>query len=73
MIQGIVDCFFEENEEIVVIDFKTDYVTEETAYEKALYYFTQLDTYAGALERILDKPIKERLIYFFSVNKAFNV
>ena len=73
LLQGVVDCFFEEDGELVVIDFKTDRVTEETIEERAKHYTPQLDTYAKALERITGKRVKERIVYFFTLKRAFNI
>lgn len=62
-IQGIVDCFFEEDEEIVLIDYKTDYVTDENIDEIYEKYKIQLDLYSMALENITGKKVKEKYIY----------
>jgi ATP-dependent helicase/nuclease subunit A len=67
MLQGVVDCFFEEDGELIVVDFKTDRVTAETLGEKANHYAPQLAAYADALERITGKHVKERVVYFFAV------
>jgi hypothetical protein len=69
MLQGVVDCFFEEGGALTVIDFKTDRVTRDTLDEKAGYYAPQLLAYSEALERITGKPVKSRIIYFFAVNR----
>jgi len=73
LLQGVVDCFFEENGELVVVDFKTDRVNEKTLNEKAQQYTPQLNAYADALHRITGKHVKERIIYFFSINSAYVV
>jgi len=70
LIQGVVDCFFEEYGEIVVVDFKTDKVTVGNYKEKAQRYAQQLAAYADALYLITGKPVKERIIYFFTINTA---
>jgi len=73
LLQGVVDCFFEEDGKLVVIDFKTDRVNEETIHEKARLYSPQLETYADALKRITGKPVKEQYIYFFALDSAYPV
>ena len=73
LLQGVIDCYFEENGELVVIDFKTDKVTQDTVKERATYYTPQLDAYAEALERITGKQVKERIIYFFATNTPFSL
>ena len=71
LLQGMVDCFFEENGQLTVIDFKTDYVTAQTVDEKKEQYTPQLAIYSEALERITGKPVKERVIHFFSIDQSF--
>ena len=73
LLQGIVDCFFIEGDEIVVLDFKSDKVSNENVREKAQRYTPQLDVYADALERITGKRVKEKIIYFFAIDLAFLV
>jgi len=73
MLQGIVDCFFEEDGELTVVDFKTDNVTADTLERKASDYTPQLIAYSNALERITRKRVKERIIYFFALNIACEV
>lgn len=65
LIQGIIDVFFEEDGELVLADYKTDAVKE--AEELVRRYRVQLDYYAMALERLLGKRVKERIIYSFAL------
>jgi ATP-dependent helicase/nuclease subunit A len=73
LLQGVIDCFFEEDGEIVVVDFKTDRVTEKTVTEAAHHYSRQLNAYADALHHITGKRVKERIIYFFSLDRAYSL
>ena len=58
LLQGVVDCCMEEAGELVVIDFKTDV---EVAPER---YTGQLEAYAMAMERILEKPVKGAALWY---------
>lgn len=69
LLQGVVDCALLEDDSITVIDFKTDFVTEETLQAKVLGYQPQVEAYAGALQRIYQKPVKQRYLYFFHLNR----
>ena len=69
LLQGVVDCALIEDDGITVVDFKTDRVTEETMLERAEHYAPQIRTYAEALARIYEKPVKEAVLYFFAVEK----
>ena len=72
-LQGVVDCAMVDEDGITVIDFKTDYVTEETLPEKTAYYRPQVEAYAGAMHRIYQLPIKESWLYFFRLNRFVKV
>ena len=67
LVQGVIDVCFEENDEIVVLDYKTDNV--KTTDELKERYHAQLDLYADALEKLMGKPVKEKIIYSFKLNE----
>ncbi|MBR1692295.1 MAG: helicase-exonuclease AddAB subunit AddA [Lachnospiraceae bacterium] len=67
LIQGIIDVYFEEKGELVVLDYKTDRVRE--AQELISRYQTQLDYYANALEKLTGMHVKEKLIYSFALRQ----
>jgi len=71
LLQGVIDCFFEEDGGLTVIDFKTDYVTPDTLAEKAEQYAPQIEAYADALERMTGLRVTGRVIYFFSLDACY--
>lgn len=71
LIQGIIDAFFEENGEIVLMDYKTDRVSSKE--ELIGRYSIQLDYYKEALSRIRETDVKEVLIYSFALEKTIMV
>ncbi|MCL2151549.1 MAG: UvrD-helicase domain-containing protein [Oscillospiraceae bacterium] len=73
LFQGVIDCFFEEDGELVVIDFKTDRVTKDTLMEKSDFYAPQLMLYSEALERITGKRVKESIIYYLDIGEYVSV
>ncbi|MBR4474554.1 MAG: UvrD-helicase domain-containing protein [Oscillospiraceae bacterium] len=74
LLQGSVDCFFEEDGGLVVVDYKTDRVeTEEELRSRAEYYRIQLDTYALALERIFSLPVREKILCFLRPGKTITL
>lgn len=70
LVQGIIDVFFEEEDGLVVLDYKTD--TVKTAGELIQRYRVQLDYYAQALEQIYGRPVKEKIIYSFKLGKEIS-
>ncbi len=69
LLQGVVDCFFEEDGELVVVDFKTDHVLRAQLDERAEHYRPQLEAYSMALTRVMGKKVKEKVLYFFSAGE----
>lgn len=65
LIQGIIDVFFEEEDGLVLLDYKTDVIKDADALWNR--YEVQMDYYKEALERLMKKPVKERLLYSFSL------
>ncbi len=57
LLQGVIDCWFEEGDEVVIYDFKTGNIDIHSQRYKA-----QLELYKTALERVLDKRVKETVI-----------
>lgn len=67
LIQGIIDVFFEEEDGLVIADYKTDRV--QTADELRGRYQVQLDYYGEALARLTHKKIKQKLLYSFALGE----
>ena len=66
-IQGIADCIFEEEGELILLDYKTDYVKTEDELVKK--YGRQLELYSKAIGDILEMNVKESIIYSFSLGR----
>lgn len=66
IVQGIVDGYFVEDGAIVVMDYKTDACDEETLVGR---YKAQLLYYADTLARLRGLPVKEMVMYSFSMEK----
>ena len=74
MIVGIIDLFFEnENGEIILLDYKTDYVTKENLEEVKSRYKVQLDLYKSAIEDISGKKVAKKGLYLFGINEFVEI
>ena len=69
MLRGIIDAYFEEDEKIVIVDYKTDFVNNENREEVISRYKKQLDLYAEVLENLTGKKVKEKYIYLFGIDE----
>lgn len=71
VVQGIADCVFVEDGELVIVDYKTDTgVDAEALLDR---YSAQLEIYREALSQALGMPVKETLLYSFFMNSAVKV
>ena len=70
MVQGIIDLFFEEDGEIILLDYKTDKKVDETL---KLNFEKQLHIYSKCIEKILGKKVKEKLIYLLSKDELLKL
>ena len=77
LIQGIIDAYLEEEDGLVLIDYKTDHVPEGSPEQGAKMlaerYRVQLDYYERALTQLTEKHVKERIIYSLALQMSINV
>ena len=67
LIQGIIDVFFMEDGEIVLLDYKTDVIDSLEALWNR--YNVQIQYYEEALTKLMQMPVKERILYSFYLEK----
>ena len=74
LVQGIIDAWFMEGDDVILMDYKTDRVYGDKGSDELIKrYKVQLDNYALALKRITGKEPKERIIYSFSLGKEIKL
>lgn len=71
LVQGIMDAYFEEDGEYVLLDYKTDHI--KTGKDLAARYEKQLQVYGEALEQMTGKKVKERVMYSFCLGEEIFV
>lgn len=69
LVHGIIDLYFEEEDGIVLLDYKTDYVPDNNPQIIIDRYRIQLELYKRALERNTGKQVKETYLYLFGIDK----
>ena len=67
-VQGKFDCLFYENDQLILIDYKTDLKNE--SHEIINKYQIQLNLYQEAIEQILKIKVTEKYLYFFRLGKS---
>ncbi len=77
LVQGTIDCYFEEADGIVLVDYKSNYVDkadlEAQLEELRQSYLPQLSLYREAIEHIQGKKVKEAVLYLFSTGGELRV
>ncbi|MCC8044728.1 MAG: UvrD-helicase domain-containing protein [Clostridiales bacterium] len=71
LVQGIIDAYFLEDGEIVLVDYKTDRVSSK--WKLIERYRTQIDYYAEALERLTGRKVRDRVIYSFCLGEEIHL
>ena len=71
LVQGIIDAYFEEEDGLVLMDYKTDRLEKEVLFIER--YEAQLTYYKKALEQITGKKVKEKWIYSFHLGREIKV
>ncbi len=75
LVQGVIDLYFIEDGQLVIVDYKTDRVLRGRAGEDELRrrYSVQLDYYDRALSQITGLKVKEKVIYSFALGRSLTV
>lgn len=71
ILQGAVDCVYEENGELVIVDYKTDRVKDPNELRER--YAPQINLYKLAIEQIFEKPVSKCLLYSFNLHCSVEV
>ena len=71
LVQGIIDTFFEEEGQLVIFDYKSDYLNDPSIFVNR--YETQLRYYRRALEQITGKKVKEMIIYSLHLGEEIRI
>jgi ATP-dependent helicase/nuclease subunit A len=69
LVQGIIDAYMEEEDGLVLVDYKTDHIKKGEEQVLIDRYQVQLNYYARALEQMTGKKVKEAVIYSFALQK----
>jgi len=72
-VDGIVDLVFEEDGRLVVVDFKTDAISDAQAVLQAAHHAPQLQLYGRGLAQAIGLPVRERLVLFTALAKTVPV
>ena len=72
LVQGVIDLYYiNEQDELILVDYKTDYVVEEE--ELIEKYSKQLELYKKALEEALNKEVSKTYIYSTHLNREIEL
>lgn len=70
IVQGVIDCFFEEEGSLILVDYKNSYMgAGRTEDDIRQTYAGQIDLYRQALEAATGKPVKEAYLFLFDTGK----
>ena len=74
LVQGIIDLYYiTNNDELVLVDYKTDYVENNSEQSLKAKYNIQLEIYKKALEESLNRKVDKVYIYSTWLNKEIEI
>lgn len=74
LIQGIIDCYFYEGDEVVIIDYKTDEINSDDDLKYATEeYRPQILSYKEAVEKITRKKVRACYLYLFDISAQVEI
>jgi ATP-dependent helicase/nuclease subunit A len=73
LVEGVVDLVFEEDGQLVVVDYKSDAISEDEALAQAAHHAPQLQLYGRGLAQAAGLPVRERLVLFTALGRTVPV
>ncbi|WP_270181569.1 helicase-exonuclease AddAB subunit AddA [Alkalihalobacillus sp. CinArs1] len=79
VLQGVIDCIIEEEDGLILVDYKTDVIQNRFSSEEQVEttmknrYSTQLKLYEKAIDEIWNLPCKEKVLYFFDGGRSITI
>jgi ATP-dependent helicase/nuclease subunit A len=73
LVEGVVDLVFEEDGGLVLVDYKTDHITDGQALAQAAHHAPQLQLYGRGLAQATGLPVRERLVLFTALGRTVPV
>ncbi len=64
LVGGVIDLIFEEEDGLVIVDYKSNHASPDTVTTLAEHYHKQMEMYSYATREIWDMPIKEKYLFF---------
>jgi ATP-dependent helicase/nuclease subunit A len=78
LVQGVIDCCFEEDGRMILIDYKSSFIKPGKQHEAELErirneYKVQTDLYGEAVEKGTGKEVGEAYLYLFASGEAIDM
>lgn len=74
LVQGVIDLYYvNKNNELILVDYKTDYIEKNKKYELVNKYKKQLELYQESLEQSFNKKVSKKYIYSTCLGQAIEI
>lgn len=74
LVQGVIDLYYvNKNNELILVDYKTDYIEKNKKYELVNKYKKQLELYQEAIEQSFNKKVSKKYIYSTCLGQAIEI
>ena len=73
LVQGVIDCYFIEDNNIILVDYKTDYIDDDGEEILIKRYKKQMELYSEALYNIMGMEVREKILFAFQIGKEIKI
>ena len=73
LVQGVIDCYFKCGDGYIIVDYKSDNITDKNKKERIDMYSIQLEYYKKAVKKIHNTENVKAYIYFTKTKKIIEV
>lgn len=73
LIQGVIDCVFKYEDKYIIVDYKSDNITDKNKDERIKAYQIQVSYYKEAVKKLFDTDKVEGYIYFTKTKEMINI
>lgn len=73
LVQGVIDCYFKSGDKYIIVDYKSDNITDKNRQERVDMYSIQLEYYKKAVKKIHSAENVDAYIYFTKTKEIIKI
>lgn len=73
LVQGVIDCYFKSGDKYIIVDYKSDNITDKNRKDRVDMYSIQLEYYKKAVRKIHNTENVEAYLYFTKTKETIKI